>query len=201
LQKARAAAFADPKTDVKSKVNIDSQLLQAYLKANDSASASRIQAEISQIDPGNTTTKRLIGNQDLAAGNAASRAGNHQEALNDFLKAVQDGDTGVQVTGYASAALEENDLLNKIQSTTANDYITKMKPYADKALALNPNDPLANFALGVAMTGAWIVGGKTRADYKTQAVAALNKAKAAAQAQGNIALSLNIDNFLKQNIK
>ena len=46
-----------------------------------------------------------------------------------------------------------------------------------------------------------IIGGKQKADFKNQALDALHKAKAEAQAQGNIGLALNIDNFIKQNIE
>lgn len=202
LQKARSMAMADPKTDVNSKVNIDAALMQAYLKANDTANTQTIKDEIMRLDPTNTTVKRMIGNQYLVAGNAASTAGKHQEAVDDFLLASKQGDKDVTVTAFASAALEENTLIGA-QKTPAvpNDYLTKMKPYADQALALNPNDALANYALGVAMAGAWITGGKQKAEFKNQALDALHKAKAAAQAQGNIGLALNIDNFIKQNIE
>lgn len=201
LVKARSLAQTDPKSDVKAKVNIDSTLLQAYLKAGNTAAANPIESEILQLDPSNTTVKRMAGNQYLAAGNAASSAGKHDEALNDFLTAAKQGDNAVAVTGYASAALEENYLINA-QKTPAvpNDYLTKMKPYADQALALDPNNALANYALGVAMTGAWIVGGKNKADFKSQALDALNKARSEAQAQGNMSLAFNIDKFIKTSI-
>lgn len=202
LQKARTAAATDSKMDTQAKVNIDAALLQAYMKAGDTASAQSIQAEIMKLDPNNTTVKRMIGNQYLAAGNASSTAGKHEDALNNFLAAAKNGDKDVAVTAYASAALEENDIIGA-QKTPAvpNDYLTKMKPYADQALALNPNDALANYALGVAMAGAWIVGGKNKADFKSQALDALNKARAAAQAQGNMSLAFNIDKFIKANIQ
>ncbi len=202
LQKARSLALADPKTDLKSKVNIDSALVQAYIKANDNAAAQPIVSEIMQLDPGNTTVKRMLGNQYLATGNDASKAGKHEDALNDFLTATKQGDKDVAVTGYASAALEENDILGA-QKTPAvpNDYLTKMKPYADQALAINPNDALANYAFGVAMAGAWITGGKNKDDFKRQALDALNKAKGEAQAQGNMSLAFNIDSFIKANIQ
>ena len=76
-----------------------------------------------------------------------------------------------------------------------------MKAEADKALAVNPNDPLALFADGIALYGQYVTGGSSNAGLKTQAVDTLNKAKSAAQAAGNMSLSLNIDNFMKQNIK
>ena len=202
LVKARSMAATDAKMDVKSKVNIDSVLVQAYIKMNDMVSAQPIEDEIMQLDPGNTTVKRMIGNQYLAAGNEASKAGKHEDALNAFLTAAKQGDKDVAVTGYASAALEENTIIGA-QKTPAvsNDYLTKMKPYADQALALNPNDALANYAFGVSMAGAWIVGGKTKAEFKTQALDALNKARAEAQAQGNMSLAFNIDGFIKANIQ
>jgi tetratricopeptide (TPR) repeat protein len=202
LQKARSLALADKKTDLKSKVNIDSALLQAYIKANDTAAAQPIETEITQLDPGNTTVKRMIGNQYLAAGNDASKAGKHEDALNDFLTAAKQGDKDVAVTGYASAALEENTLISAQRTAgVPNDYLTKMKPYADQALAINPNDALANYAYGVAMAGAWIVGGKNKAEFKSEALTSLNKAKAEAQAQGNMSLAFNIDKFIQQYIQ
>ncbi len=202
LQKARTLAMADPKMDTAAKVNIDASLLQAYLKTGDTASAKPVEDEIARLDPTNTTVKRMIGNQYLAAGNDASKAGKHEDALASFLTATKEGDKDVAVTAFASAALEENDLIGA-QKTPAvpNDYLTKMKPYADQALALNPNDALANYALGVAMAGAWIVGGKNKAEFKSQALDALNKARAEAQAQGNMSLAFNIDSFIKANMQ
>jgi tetratricopeptide (TPR) repeat protein len=202
LQKARTLAATDPKMDTQAKVNIDASLLQAYMKTNDTASAQPIQDEIMKLDPSNTTVKRMIGNQYLAAGNASSTAGKHEDALASFLQAAKNGDKDVAVTAYASAALEENAILGASKTPAVpNDYLTKMKPYADQALALNPNDALANYAFGVAMAGAWIVGGKNKADFKSQALDALNKARAAAQAQGNMSLAFNIDKFIKANIQ
>ncbi len=202
LQRARTMAATDPKMDTQAKVNIDASLLQAYIQTGDTASRTSIQNEIMQLDPTNTTVKRMIGNQYLSAGNDASKAGKHEDALASFLTAAKQGDKDVAVTAYASAALEENSILTASKTPAVpNDYLTKMKPYADQALALNPDDALSNYALGVAMAGAWIVGGKNKADYKTQALDALNKARTEAQAQGNMSLAFNIDNFIKANIQ
>jgi tetratricopeptide (TPR) repeat protein len=202
LQKARTLAMKDSKMDTIAKVNIDASLLQAYIKTGDMASAKTIEDEITRLDPSNTTVKRTVGNQYLAAGNDASKAGKHEDAIASFLTAAKEGDKDVAVTAYASAALEENTILNAQKTPPVpNDYLTKMKPYADQALALNPNDALANYALGVAMAGAWIVGGKQKADYKSEALDALNKARTEAQAQGNMSLAFNIDSFIKANIQ
>ena len=61
-------------------------------------------------------------------------------------------------------------------------------------------DAQANFAEGVALAGEYVVGGKSDASLKSQALAALNKAKSAAQASGNFSLSLSVDNFIKQSL-
>jgi hypothetical protein len=76
-----------------------------------------------------------------------------------------------------------------------------MKADADKALAIAPNDPLGLFAEGISLYGEYVQGGSSNADLKKQAVDTLNKAKSSAQAAGNFSLSLNIENFMKQNIK
>ena len=203
LKKAFDTVQADPKADKKTKVAIASQLYAAYEKAGNTAAAQQTLAAIKQIDPANTSVQTLEGNRYIQAANDASKAGNHAEAIKDFEQAAAVGSQQVQVTAYAAAALEENALLQaQSQKTpiTKDDY-AKVKAYADKALAINPNDALANYAEGVALAGQWVVGNKQDAGLKAQALAALNKAKAAAQAAGNISLSLNIDGFIKNTLK
>ena len=76
-----------------------------------------------------------------------------------------------------------------------------MKADADKALAISANDALGLFAEGIALYGQYVQGGSSNAGLKQQALDTLNKAKSAAQTAGNFSLSLNIDNFMKQNIQ
>lgn len=193
LKKSRDMAFADPKTDAKTRVAIDSALLQAYTKAGDTANAQATADEIKKLDPNSDAATIVMGNQYMAEGNDASKAGKHDEAITAYEKAAQVGGPKVAVTAYAAAALEESRL-------DKPDY-TKMKADADKALAISPNDPLGLFADGIALYGQYVQGGSSNSGLKTQAVDTLNKAKAAAQAAGNFSLSLNIENFMKQNIK
>jgi len=201
LNKAFTAVQADAKTDKKTKVAIASQLYAAYTKAGDTANAEKTLATIKQIDPNNTSVATLEGNRYIQAANEASKAGNHAEALKDFEQAAAVGSPQIQVTAYAAAALEENALLQSQKTPPSKDDYAKVKAYADKALAINANDALANYAEGVALTGEWVLGNKSDAGLKAQALAALNKAKAAAQSAGNISLSLNIDNFIKNTLQ
>jgi hypothetical protein len=73
-----------------------------------------------------------------------------------------------------------------------------MQGYADKALAINPNDASANFAEGIALTAQW--AGSHDDATKKKAADALNKADQQAKAEGNEALSLQIETFTKKNL-
>lgn len=201
LSKAFNLVQSDPKADKKTKVAIASQLYAAYSKAGDTANAEKTLAAIKQIDPANTSVTTLEGNRYIQAANDASKAGNHTEALKDFEQAAAVGSPQIQVTAYAAAALEENAVLQSQKTPPTKDDYAKVKAYADKALAVNPNDALANYAEGVALTGQWVVGNKSDAGLKAQALAALQKAKSAAQSAGNFSLSLNIDNFIKSTLQ
>lgn len=201
LKKASGMVQSDSKADTKTKVAIASQLYQAYSKAGDSANAQKTLAYIKQLDPTNSSLGTLQGNQYLQAGNSAVQAGNHAEALKDFEQAAAVGSPQVQVTAYAAAALQQSAIVQSQKTPPTKDDYAKVKAYADKALAINANDALANFAEGVGLAGEWVVGGKSDATLKAQALAALNKAKASAQSAGNASMSLNIDNFIKSTLQ
>jgi TonB family protein len=200
LKKARDMVFADPKADVKSRVNVDAELFSAETKAGQTAQAQATADEIKRLDPSNSAVGNIMANNLLAEGQAAQKAGNYDTAIADYVKAASSGSTQAQVTGYTLAAFAQSEMLQHQKNTpTVADY-AKMKSYADKALAANPNDAQANFAQGVALGGEYIVGGKSDASLKSQALAALNKAKSEAQSAGNMSLSLSIDNFIKQQL-
>jgi TonB family protein len=191
LKKARDRAFADPKTDTKSKVNLDSALLQAYLKANDSADAQTVAAEIKQLDPTSTVPGRVMGSAMLQAGLDARKAKQHDVAIKDFEAAAAAGDPQLAVTANAQAAFE-------IAGMDKPDY-NKMKAYADKALAIKADDPGANYAEGIAYTGLYVSSKKD--DLKKQALDYCTKAAQYARAQGNEAMALQIETFVKNNLK
>jgi hypothetical protein len=77
------------------------------------------------------------------------------------------------------------------------DY-KRMQAYADKALALKPNDAQANFAEGIALTAQWASNHDD--GMKKRASDALGKADQQAKAEGNEALSLQIESFVKKNL-
>src|SRR6185312_1094118 len=185
-----AAAINDPKFNKNAKENIDARLMGAYLANNDTADAQAIANEIKQINPSSTLAGRVLGNSYLKMGVDAAAAKNYSEALKDFDQAAATGDTDVAVTANTQAALV-------IARTDKPDY-KQMQSYADKAIALKPNDPLANFAEGVALTGQW--GASKDEATKKKALDALNKADSLAKQSGNEGLSLQIETFIKQSL-
>ncbi len=192
LKKARDQAFADKRTDMKSKQNLDTNLLEAYLANNDITSAQQVAAEMKKLDASETISARLIGNYYLSAALDAMKAKQFDAAVKQFDQAAAVGDSEVQVTAYTQAAFA-------ISNGTKPDYAV-MKSYADKALAVKSDDALANYAEGVALTGQY-ENNKKAADLKTQATDYCNKAIAYAQAAKNDALVANIQSFMKTNLK
>jgi TonB family protein len=190
LKEAHAIAFADPKTPTNAKVAIDTYLMNAYLQTNDTQAMQATAAEIKQLNPSSTLPARVMGNSLLKAGLDAGNAKNYDQAFKDFDQAAAGGDPEIAVTANVQAAF----LVAKMEKP---DY-KRMQGYADKALALRPNDPQANFAEGISLTGQWA---QTHDDgMKKRASDALAKADQQAKAQGDITLSLQIESFVKNNL-
>ncbi|HEX4013398.1 MAG TPA: energy transducer TonB [Candidatus Cybelea sp.] len=190
LKAARDSAIADSKIPVGSKVNIDSELLQAYLANNDVQGAQSVAAQIKQLDPSSTAGSRAMGASLLKSGQAAASAKDTATALKDFDDAAGLGDPQIEVTAYVSAAFA-------VAQSAKPDY-KRMQSYADKALALAPNNAQANFAEGIALTGQW--AGSHNDGVKKQAADALAKADQQAKADGNEALALQVETFVKNNL-
>jgi TonB family protein len=190
LKAAHAAALSDPKIPTKSKVNIDSELLQAYLANHDTADAQSIAAQIKQLDPTSTAGAQAMGASLINSGNAAVEAKDTATALADFDQAAAGGDPTIAVTANTLAAFA-------IARSAKPDY-KRMQAYAEKALAIKPNDAAANFADGIALTGQWASSHDDAT--KKKAAAALNTADTQAKAEGNEGLSLQIESFVKKNL-
>lgn len=202
LKKSHDLVFADPKADVKSRVNVDSELYAAYVKAGDSAGAAATAAQIKQLDPNNSTLSTLQANSSISEGLAYEKAGKYDDALAAYEKAAASSNPDAQVTGNVHAAFALAAKLGQSGSkASASDYV-RMQGYADKALAIRPNDPAANYAEGIAYTGQYQLGGRSDSTLKSKAVAALDKAKSLAQAANMAQLAAQIDTFVKSsNIK
>lgn len=190
LKAAHQAAMTDSKIPVSSKVNIDSVLLQAELASHDTAGAQATEAEIKQLDPGSTAGSAAMATALIKSGNDAAAANKIDAAITDYDQAAAAGDPKLAVTANTLAAFA-------IARTEKPDY-KRMQAYAEKALATSPNDAMANFAEGVALTAQW--GSDHDAATKQKASEALNKADQQAKTDGNESLSLQIETFIKKNL-
>jgi TonB family protein len=187
LKAVHSAAMSDPKFTKTAKVNVDARLMGAYLANNDAAGAQSIANEIKQLDPSSTLAGRVMGNSYLKMGVDAATAKNNAEALKDFDLAAAQGDPDVAVTADVQAAFV-------IAKADKPDW-KLMQSYADKALALKPDDPVANFAEGIALANLAVASRDE--SQKKKALDTLNKADSLAKAAGNTALSLQIEAAIK----
>lgn len=190
LKAAHDAAMNDSKIPVASKVNIDSELLQAYLANNDTSDAQTIAAQIKQLDPSSTAGSQAMAVSLIKSGNVAVDAKDTTTALSDFDQAAASGDPKLAVTANTLAAFA-------IARGAKPDY-KRMQAYAEKALAVNPDDAAANFAEGIALTAQWSSSHDDAT--KKKASDALDKADQEAKTEGNEALALQIETFVKKNL-
>jgi TonB family protein len=190
LKTAHDEAMSNSKIPVSSKVNIDAELLQAYLANKDMADAQAAAAEIKRLDPSSNAGARAMATNLIRAGQAAGEAKDTTTALNDFSQAAAQGDPDLAVTANTQAALA-------IAQSAKPDW-KQMQGYAEKALAVKPNDALANFAEGIALTAQWTASHDDAT--KKKAADALNKADQEAKAEGDESLSLQIETFVKKNL-
>jgi hypothetical protein len=190
LQSVHASSMNDAKLSTAAKVNIDARLMVAYSANNDAANAAKVAAEIKQLDPSSSLAQRVLGNGYLKTGIAAADAKNYDEAFKNFDLAAAQGDAEVAVTADTEAAF----LAAKVEKP---DYM-KMQAYAEKAIAIKPDDAQANYALGIALTGQWSKSNDDKV--KQKALETLNHADALAKAAGNQQLALAIEAFIKNSL-
>ncbi|MGD0968691.1 MAG: tetratricopeptide repeat protein [Candidatus Aquilonibacter sp.] len=176
----------DPKAKA-AKLNLDQELLQAYLDTNNQAGADAIAAEMRALDPSGAAPAQAIAQHYLRAGNDAMQANDYASALKDFDQAASAGSAPEAVTANTLAAFA-------ILKMEKPDY-AKAKDYATKAVAGAPQDAQANYALGIAYFG--IYTSSKKSDDKTQALTYLKKSDDLAKAAGNEGLALQIENQIK----
>ena len=177
----------DPKADAKTKLNVDQELLQAYLANSDAAGANATAAEMKALDPSGGGASRALSNHYLQLGSDAQNAGDFATAAKNFDQAAAASTGQDAVTANTLAAFA-------VMRETKPDY-GKGKEYAQKAVTGAPDDAQANFALGLAYYGTYATSNKP--DDKTQALTYLNKADQLAKAAGNEGLALQIEAQIK----
>ncbi len=179
--------MSDSKADAKTKLNVDQELLQAYLANNDSAGANATAAEMKALDPSGSGASRAMSQHYLQLGSDAMTAGDFPTAAKNFDLAAASASGQDAVTANTFAAFA-------VMREAKPDY-GKAKDYAQKAVTGAPDDAQANFALGLAYYGTYASSNKS--DDKTQALTYLNKADQLAKAAGNEGLALQIEAQIK----
>ncbi len=187
LQKARGILFPQKNTPTATKVAIDSHLLQGYLQTGDTTNSNAMLAELKTLDPTGDPGARFVAAFYLQQGVADAKAMKTTEALAALDKAATAGDPKMAEIAYKQAAFV-------VIQTKSPDY-SRVRSYAKKALALDPNDPEALFARGIGEAGVGVV--YHRPDLTDRAKKTLQKALALAKAGNNASLVLQIQNFLK----
>ncbi len=187
LEKARGILFAQKSTPTATKVAVDSHLLQAYLQTGDTAKSNAMLAELKTLDPTGNPGAQFVGAFYLQQGVAAVKEHKPAVALAALKKAAAAGDPKISEIAYTQAAFV-------IVQSKKPDY-NRVRSYAKKALAIDPNDPQALFARGIGEAGVGVV--YHRADLTDRAKATLKKALKLAKAGNDASLVLQIQNFLK----
>ncbi len=188
LRSVHAAVFADPHAEAQQRYALDQRILQAYVGMNDLASAQPIVDEMRKMQPSNPFPTQEIGMTYLTQGDAAKAASNDEQAIALYGKAAALGDPRVSVAAYDRSA-------NVVASETHPDSAT-VKGYADKALAIDPNDTVANFFEGYAYVLQY--GASHSADAKKEALTYLGKADSLAKTRGPQSLAQQAEHLMSE---
>ena len=180
FEQARAQAQSDSKVDSKQRATILANLASAYAGAGDVDKATALIPEIKQLDPANTNAETAVVATYARQASAAQKAGNIAQAAALYDKAAGFGPQ-YAATMYTYEAFA-------LLGGAKPDY-KAAKAAADKALAVKPDSPEANYAAGLALANS----GNTK-----DAIPFLQKADAAAKAAGDTALATRVESDLKK---
>jgi tetratricopeptide (TPR) repeat protein len=181
FQKALQLAESDPKVSGHNKAIISANLANAYAAAGDMTKAQAAAADATKFDPTVTTAKAAVAEYYYKKGSDLEKAGKYADAAAQFEAGAQESPSDA-VTLYTQAALV---YLNMKPNADG----PKAKAEADKALAIDPNNPRANFIAGVALADQ----GNSK-----DALTYLNKADGAAKAANDSGLADQIEAAIKQ---
>ncbi len=182
LQKARALGQSNSAIKPSDRAREDGNLVAADLAAGKIDDAKAVAAESKQLDPSEAGSDSAFANYYIKTAQAAIAAGKHKDGAALYEQAA----------AYApaqAAALYGQAAVAYLNAKPDPDN-AKAKADADKALAADPDDAVANFAAGVALAN---TPGKTK-----EALVYLNKADASAKKANNVSLATSIESMIKQ---
>ena len=177
LEKARSLG-----TDAKAsdRAVVDANLASAYLSAGKPDMAKQVAAEGTKLDPSSSGVSNVLANYYIKQAQTASAAGKGAAAATAYEQAAAAAPSQA-VPLYTQAAFA---------NLGQNPDPTSAKAYADKALALKPDDASANYAAGIALADQ---PGKSK-----DALVYLNKADGLAKAANDTKLTSQIEAAIKQ---
>ena len=183
LEQARKLAAADASMKPSERAVIDGNLVSAYVNAGKIDQAKVIAADAVKIDPANTNAQAFLAQYYIKQATDADTKQNYAPSAVLFEQAAALAPAAQQPDIYARAALT----YLKIKDKPPND---KAKADADKALAIAPDNALANFAAGISLANQ---PGKSK-----DALVYLNKADASAKTGNDPQLTAAVENIIKQ---
>jgi predicted Zn-dependent protease len=178
LQKAREAAASLKSSE---RAAIDLNLLSVLYDAGKDDQAKPLVAEVNSLSPGSTGLQIVTANHAVKLAEAADAAGSLDEGEAHWEEAAIAAPSQAG-SFYGHAAIDE---LNKKTGTD----LAKAKGYADKGLAADPGNALANYSAGYVLA---------KQGKKTDALTYLNKADATAKTGSDSALTSGIESLIKQ---
>jgi tetratricopeptide (TPR) repeat protein len=183
FEKSRSLAQSDPSVKPPARAEIDANLVAVYLELGEPDRAKPVADEAKQLDPSGSSVQNVFANYYYKQGQAAAAAGKQDDAAAAYEQAAAASAQPAQAAQfYASAAAA----YLSAKPTPEND---KAKADADKALALDPDSAVANFAAGVALAN----------ESKTKdALVYLNKADVASKKGSDTNLTAQIESIIKQ---
>jgi tetratricopeptide (TPR) repeat protein len=178
FQKARDTAGALKTSE---RVLIDLNLLSVLYASGKDDAAKAVSAEIVSLDPTNVGLQNVTANHYVKLASAADAAGNFTTGESEWEQAALAAPPQAAIF-YGHAAIDE---LNK----KSGSDLMRAKSYADKGLAVDPNNALANYAAGYVLA---------KQGKKADALTYLNRADAAAKTGTDSGLTSGIESLIKQ---
>jgi tetratricopeptide (TPR) repeat protein len=182
LEKARSLAAADATFKPTDRATIDVNLVSAYVGAGRIDDAKMIAAEVTRLDPTQTNAGLFLAGSYTKSASELALASKFVESA-AMLESAAAAAPSQSATLYARAAL-------MYFRAPKNADVGRAQIDADRAIALAPNDALANFAAGFVLANQ---PGKTK-----DGLVILNRADELAKKGNDPALTSNIEDTIKR---